>query len=136
MKKILLLVVMGILLVSCWIKDKQTVENKNEEKKVQEKKLEEKFWGLTIYIKADITDKETKSLQDILEQRKTRLTEIKEMIENATKETKDETYNKIVEMRKNCMNRILPYVSESKKDSFKKYCEKTNFHIKKKLDEL
>ena len=132
MRKILVLFVMAILLVSCGEK----AEQKQEVKKQEVKKQEQKFGELTIYVKADITDEETEKLKEILEQRKQRQEEIKKMIEEATAENKDETYNKIVEMRKTCMGRIIPYVAENKVDSFKKYCEKTNFYIKKKLDEL
>jgi len=69
-----------------------------------------------------------------LEERKGRQTEVKKMIEEATKENKDEIYTSIVEKRKICSDRISVYVSEDNISSFKKYCEKVNFQIKKKLD--
>ncbi len=132
MKKLLVLFIMSILVVSCGENNSET-KVKTESKKI-EIKVEKKYGDLTDYIKSDITDTESKELLEILEQRKERQTEVKKMIEEATAETKDEIYNSIVEKRKICSERISKYVSEAKISSFKKYCEKANFEIKKTLD--
>ena len=128
-KKILTLLIVLLLVVSCWEKTE-----KDNETKTETKKIEQKFGDLTKYIKVDITDAESKELSKILEERKGRQTEVKKMIEEATKENKDEIYTSIVEKRKICSDRISVYVSEDNISSFKKYCEKVNFQIKKKLD--
>ena len=128
-KKILTLLIVLLLVVSCWEKTE-----KDNETKTETKKIEQKFGDLTKYIKVDITDTESKELSKILEERKGRQTEVKKMIEEATKENKDEIYTSIVEKRKICSDRISVYVSEDNISSFKKYCEKVNFQIKKKLD--
>ena len=130
MKKLLVLLIASLLIVSC---GENNTENKNDNNKV-EVKIEKKYWDVTDFIKSDITDVESKELLKILEERKLIQAEIKIMIEEATAETKDEVYNSIVEKRKICSTRILSFVSDTKISFFKKFCEKTNFHIKKTLD--
>jgi len=126
---------MMFVLVSCVEKSEQKIWEKNNREK-SEIKIEEKFWDITKYLKDGITDTESKELLKILEDRKVRQAEIKKIIESATKENKDEIYNSIIEKRKICINRILPYIWEVNINSFKKYCENINFQIKNKLDEL
>ena len=130
MKKLLVLFIASLLIVSCW---ENNSENKNDNKKV-EVKIEKKYSDVTDFIKSDITDIESKELLAILEDRKERQAEIKKLIQESTIENKDETYNSIVEKRKICTARILPFVSETKINSFKRYCENFNFQIKKTLD--
>ena len=131
MKKILIITILSLLLLSCGDNNLQTkTDNKQTEKVV------EKFGDITKYIKTDITDEESDKLTDILKQRVERQAEIKTLITEATKENSEETYNTIIEKRKICSNRILPFVWDDNKSSFLKYCEKINFQIKKKLDEL
>jgi len=132
MKKILTLVVLLILLVSCGGKTEDTKIETQKEK--NEKVLDQKFADLTKYVKEDITDEESEKLSEILKQRVERQAEIKKLIEDATKETATETYEKIVEKRKVCVGRISPFIDEVQMSSFLKYCEKINFSIKKKLD--
>ena len=134
MKKLLVLLVALLLVTSCTTKTEKNNEVKIKIKEVKTKKVEQKFGDLTKYIKVDITDDESKKLSSILEQRKERQAEVKKMIEKATKENKDKVYTSIVEKRKICANRISIYVSEKNISKFKKYCEKVNIQIKKKLD--
>jgi len=129
MKKVFVLLFCIITLTSCFSEDKAIVKDK-----VVVKKIEEKFWVLTKYIKADITDIESKNLENILEERKEKLVEIKGMIEKSSKETKDETYEKIIEIRKWIFDKISIYVPEEKIQTYKRYNEKINFMIKNQLD--
>jgi hypothetical protein len=89
---------------------------------------------LTKYIKADITDNESEQLQEIIEERKEKLVEIKDMMEDSVKDNKDEIYTKIIEIRKSLFDKISIYVPEEKMQSFRRYNEKLNFMIKNKLD--
>ena len=132
MKKILTLVILSLLLVSCGEKIENTKIETQKEK--NEKVVAQKFADLTKYIKGNITDEESEKLSEILKQRVERQAEIKKLIEDATKETANETYEKIVEKRKICVGRISPFIDEVQKSSFLRYCEKINFSIKKKLD--
>ena len=132
MKKLLVLLIASLLLVSC---GENNTENKNDNKKV-EVKVEKKYSYVTDFVKSDINDSESKELLTILEEWNEGLAEIKKMIEEATLENKDEIYTSIVEKRKIFMDTILPYVWETKVWSFKKYYENINFQIKKILEEL
>ena len=131
MKKILVIAISLLLLASCGAKTETKVETQKEK---NQKVMKQEYKDLTKYIKTDITDEESEKLVAILEQRVERQAEIKKLIEDATKENAIETYEKIRDKRKTCINRILPYVGENHKSSFLKYCEKINYSIEKKLN--
>lgn len=132
MKKIFLLLFCLIILTSCFSKD-NTISEVSEEK-VEIEETEERFWVLTKYIKADIVDSESTQLQKILDDRKEKLVEIKIMLETATKDDKDEIYEKIINTRKALFDEISIYVPEEKMQSFTRYNDKLNLMIKNKLD--
>ena len=130
MRKILIIALLSVLLISCVAKNDNNKNIKNN-KKIE---IKQKFWDITKFIKSDITDEESNKLQKILEDRKKIQKEIAEMIKNTTKENKDEVYKKILEKRTEIENEIIKYVSEDKKIMFKTYFEKYNRIIKKTLD--
>ena len=138
MKKILIITLSVLLLASCWAKTETKKEETKTKAEIQKEKnqkvMKQEYKDLTQYIKTDITDEESKELTAILEQRAEIQAEIKKMIEEVTEENALETFEKIKEKRKTCMNRILPYVAEDKKSAYLKYCEKINYSIAKKLN--
>ena len=132
MKKILTIVLLSVLLVSCGTKNdnkKDIKTNKKTEQKV------EKFWDVTKYIKSNITDQESEELAKILKERKEIQKEISNSIKNLKPEDdKTKIYTEIVEKRKNMEEKIIKYVTENQKLLFKAYFDKYNRIIKKTLD--
>ena len=132
MKKLLLLLSVSLLLVSCG------AENSEEKEPTVEVKINEEvksnFGDLAEYIDSELSDDKLEELNVILSERKERQAEIGELIKNSTTETKDEVYASIVEKRSTCAGRILPFVSEEQKTNFSEYCEKANVAIKQTLD--
>jgi PBP1b-binding outer membrane lipoprotein LpoB len=134
MKKLLLLLSLSLLLVSCGTEVEDTKEPIVENPVVEVEKVETNFGDLAEYINSELSEDKVKELNTILSERKERQVEVAELIKNATSETKDEVYASIVEKRKTCAGRILPFVSEEQKTNFIEYCEKSNVGIKEKLD--
>ena len=134
MKKILVITLLSLLLVSCGTKTKEAKIESQKEK--NQEVMKQKFQDLTKYIKTDITDDETEKLLSILDDRTKKIAEQKVLIASATKENKDEVYKKIQKIRQDYINKITPYVSDLHMASFKKYFVKIDYSIKKKLDNL
>jgi len=133
-KKILIIVLLLVALVSCGAnKDNLNKENNND-KKIE--KTEWKFKDLTKYIKSDITDNESNELIKILENRVEKQAEIKELILSATKENSKEILDKVLKIRQEYTKEILPFVSEEQKASFNKYFQRINYSIEKKLNNI
>ena len=134
MKKIFVLLFCILFLSSCLWGNTNNNNKKTEAKKVEIEKADENFWVLTKYIKIDITDNESRNLNDIMDERRKELVEIKSMIEESNSENKDEIYEKIIEKRKVISSKISIYIPKEKMQSFTRYNEKVNFMIKNKLD--
>ena len=105
-KKFFIILIMLLLLTSC------NTNNKDDTKGAKHniKQIDNKFGDLTKYIKPNITDNESKKLQDILSKRKEKQAEIKKMLETATKDNKDMIYKKVVDLRAEYIKDIILYV--------------------------
>ena len=98
------------------------VENNNKE--VVENILPE-FGDITSFVKKDLTEDQKEDLKIILEQRKDRGVQIKDILDSAyEKGEMEEAWIQVVEIRDKCKNRILPFINESKTDQFNAYCAK------------
>ncbi len=143
MKKIFVLFVLSIFLVSCWNKnnnefEKKEINNIQEKKqihtKLKPKTPEQKYWKLAKYIKQDLTLKEEQELQNLLNQRRELILKIKkELIEANRQWYFEEKMLQVEKQREEMMNKILPYVIEEKKEEFKKSYEKWNELLRKIL---
>ncbi len=154
MKKIIILLILAFLTISCTQKNPENIQEDVEkkvpvaEKKVtnnqltqeSEKTMEEQiadvkmpweeYWDLAVFIKANLDNDEKQAIIEILEQRKQRQIEINNIIDKAVEEGNfKEKFEKIKEKRSVCASRILPYVIESKKDKFLKICENGNIKL-------
>jgi len=131
MKKLLLVLVLAIFMVSC--NTKNTNHSSNSTTKTQKA---EKYWDITKYVKSNITDKEEKDFEKVLNERKKVQAEIRDIIKNAKKETKDKDFATIKQKRQDLVNKIIPYIQQDKQIEFSMFCGKYNKSIKRKLDEL
>ena len=138
MKKVIVLTALITLLASCGTKndDEKTVNNLENKPQIhtvlKPKTPEQKYWALAKFIKTDLSLKEDKALQEILEQRKQRISQIKEILLKAQKEWNfEEKMQEVEKMRETCKNRILPYVAEDKKELFNKTCDSWNDKLRK-----
>lgn len=138
MKKLIVIATLITLLASCGTKNDKKAVNNNLDNKPQihtvlkPKTAEQKYWALAKFIKSDLSLKEDKALQKILDQRKKRISEIKEILLKAQKEWNfEEKMLQVEKMRETCKNRILPYVAEDKKELFIKTCDSWNDKLRK-----
>ena len=85
MKKVIIISILAILLTSCGIKNDNNTVNKIEDKPqihtiLKPKTSEEKYWVLAKFIKKDLSLQEDKDLQEILKERKQKISEIRKML--------------------------------------------------------
>jgi hypothetical protein len=86
---------------------------------------EEKYGKLAKFIREDLNLQEEKELQTILEDRKEKIKEIKEILIKAKKEGNfEEKILEVEKIREEITNKILAYVKEEKKDAFIELCKK------------
>jgi len=140
MKKVIVLTALIILLASCNTKNDgndltNNVENKPQIHTVLKPKTpEQKYWVLAKYIKKDLTLKEDQELQKLLKQRRELILRIKKELIEANKQWLfEEKMLEVEKQREEMMNKILPYVSEDKKEDFKESCKKWNDLLRKIL---
>jgi len=140
MKKVIVLTALIILLASCNTKNDgndltNNVENKPQIHTVLKPKTpEQKYWVLAKYIKKDLTLKEDQELQNLLKQRRELILRIKKELIEANKQWLfEEKMLEVEKQREEMMNKILPYVSEDKKEDFKESCKKWNDLLRKIL---
>lgn len=144
-KKILLLVLISSLLVSCGeeVKVENIVENEeinieiideSMEEVIIEEIVESKYKDLAEFISTELSEEDDNKILEILEQRSARQIEIWAMLNQAVIDGNiDEKLEEVREMRKVCAGRILPFVSEDKKEAFTAHCEAWNEGLKIKF---
>ena len=96
-----------------------------------------KYKDLSGFISITLSEEENKEVLLILEQRSSRQLEVKEILKKAVTDWNlEEKFVEVKEIRKTCANRILPYISEDKKEAFIAYCEKWNDVLKNQFTNI
>ena len=98
------------------------VEELNTENKVEENQIKE-FGDIDDFVKKDLTEEQKEDLKIILEQRKERQIQIRDILEMAYKKGEmEEAWIEVNKIRETCERRILPFIADSKIYNFENYC--------------
>ena len=132
-KKITFLLFVSFVLVSCWENTQLSNESNivNEKTMVETTEAEDNYWDLSDFIDPNLSEEQAEELLVILGERKQRQSQIQLMLKKAKIEWNfDVVFENVVAIRKTCANRIVPYVSADKKESFLTMCESWNDKLK------
>lgn len=81
------------------------------------------FGEIDSFVRADLTDERKEDLKIILEQRKDRQVQIKDILDKAYADgDMEEAWIEVQNIRDKCKERILPFISESQIENFEKFC--------------
>ncbi len=122
----IILVILGIAVIGAgtlYFSSNDAEELKEKTSDVKMEKVLPEFGDLTNFVKKDLGVEEKENLKIILEQRKDRQLQIKEILDEAYKNgDMENAWIEVAAMREKCKGRITPYISEEAKNDFDNYC--------------
>ena len=96
-----------------------------EKQKLEEQVKNKEFGDLSEFIKTDLSEKQKLELKKILELRKQRQIQMKEILDDAYKNGGlEEAWSQVEKIREKCESRILPFVRIGSEKKFYAYCSK------------
>jgi len=113
-------------------KQNQKTQQAQEQNQIQ-KRLQEQFGELAQFLRKDLTEDETKQLQQVIELKNQLQQRIKEA-KRASEEEKQIKYEELLALKEEFCQQLLPYIDEEKIDEFSsQYCNQLSKQIKQEL---